>query len=594
MTAALDSATAASDPVPDALGGLVRCQLRPGVGVTPLRDGLHLRGWRSSVTLEGSRALPALWQLLEEALRTGDHTALTVRAPAGSPLRTALNALIGHLHAHDLLVDRAEPASRWLHALSRHPAAAAAAIAAAHPQVLCADPTSPFAQAAARALHRAGATPSVAAPLATSGPAGLLVLLGPTGGPGRSVAVAARMSGDGGFVTAPGTPEQVTADATALAARLGRAAGDGSSAPAALTALVAGAAAQRLVCAVGGLPDPASEGDDRLGLPGRPSVLVADADPLRAEYHAWLGPRLPGSEQNQDHPAPLAPPDTLAQALRRVAALGDERLGVLPPPLPGVLPQLPVALVGCPIPGGTLLAAGARTDLARLDAVCRAAELRLSEEEFDVAVGATPEHARGRALRRAASRAGGERLPARSWADHPQARHWWRTLTERLHRPAELSVERLGSGAHCATVHVAGHRLSRPLSRAVEATPGDAAAFAALGAVARTVSADMTFRQLSVPSGASAALAVAGLVLTGWEDEGWTTGWLAGIATREPALLAALRRETGMHREAGLHLEADLRATPLREAADPENRALAAALLACGFTVLSTPGGAAR
>ncbi|CAM5296001.1 Putative thiopeptide-lantipeptide biosynthesis related protein OS=Streptomyces glaucescens OX=1907 GN=SGLAU_00745 PE=4 SV=1 [Streptomyces glaucescens] len=60
-------------PVPEAptasmAGPPPRPRLRPGVAVTPLVAGLHLRGRGAGVTLEGSRALPLLWKLLSARL----------------------------------------------------------------------------------------------------------------------------------------------------------------------------------------------------------------------------------------------------------------------------------------------------------------------------------------------------------------------------------------------------------------------------------------------------------------------------------------------------------------------------------------------
>ncbi|MGF1430289.1 hypothetical protein [Kitasatospora sp. LaBMicrA B282] len=559
--------------VADAVAALEGWRLRPGVAVTPLREGLHLRGRRSAVTLEGSRALPALWQLLAEALQSGDHTALIDHAPAGSPLRAALNTLIGHLRTHDLLVDAAAtPAAPWLRATAPQPAAAAAALAGARIRVQAADPASPLARAALRALHRAGSSPCQV----TESGAGVLLLA--LGASGRLQAVAVRATREGGFVTAPGSPEQATADASALAARLGWGT-DEARVPPALTALLAGAATQRLLCAVAGLPDPATEGEDHRVLPGRPAVLLAQAGPLRAEYRSWFG----SLALDPDRAAPLPPPVTLAQALHRAGALGDDRLGVLAAAEPGELPQLPVALVSCPAPAGVppegvLLAAGARTDLARLDALCAAAELRLGGGAADrpprVAVGATPEHAWGRALR-AAVRSGtgaANRRPASPWSEHPQARHWWRTLGELHLAKPWVAVSCLAPGVHRAVVRVAG----QPVGRAVEATAGDAVALAALGAVARAVAGRPA--AWSFPSGALAPLAAAGVEPASWEDEGSTTGWLAGLATREPALHLALRRLTGLH------------AVPLAPDVT-DTSPLAAALHACGFTVLAPAGG---
>ncbi|MEU3727291.1 hypothetical protein AB0E73_31965, partial [Streptomyces sp. NPDC031705] len=85
-------------------------RLRPGVAVTPLRGGLHLRGRAGSVTLEGSAALPALWQWLERPLREGRLEDLLDTAEAGPALRAAVETLLGQLDAHGLLV--AEPAGQ--------------------------------------------------------------------------------------------------------------------------------------------------------------------------------------------------------------------------------------------------------------------------------------------------------------------------------------------------------------------------------------------------------------------------------------------------------------------------------------------------
>ncbi len=65
----------------------------------------------------------------------------------------------------------------------------------------------------------------------------------------------------------------------------------------------------------------------------------------------------------------------------------------------------------------------------------------------------------------------------------------------------------------------------------------------------------------------------------GWEDDGWTRRWLAGVAAREPAFQTALRRLTG------------LRAQPW-EPVGTDARAVAAGLHGCGFTLLSTEGSA--
>ncbi|MFJ4691783.1 hypothetical protein [Streptomyces sp. NPDC088766] len=562
------NARAAGDTADDAAEPALP-RLRPDVAVTPLRAGLHLRGRRGSVTLEGSTALPALWRLLEEPLRTGDVTELDRRAAPGTRVREALDTLVERLRAHDLVVSApAGHAPDWIAATAGRPADTATALEAARVEVASGVPGDPLAKAVSRALSDAGVawTHAVEPALPED-----VVLLRETGGGRRAVAVGAR--GGRGYVTAPGSPEQVSSDAAALAAlRPSEPAGAG---PAAFVALLGGSAAQRLLCAAGGLPDPASEGDDPRLVPGLPAILVADARPLQADYRSWLGPGL----IDADRRARLEPARTLAEALGRVTALTDERVGVLPGPAPGALRQSPVPLASCELPDNTVLAGAARLDLARLEAFCRAAELRLAGPGAVRAwVGADRAHALGRALRETAAKtfpAPSTALPEAHWREHPQAGHWWTALTGRLGTPARLEVRRLADEeAYLAVVHggtdPAAH--GPVLGDAVEATPGDAAAFAALSAAAAAHSASPKLApgHLCRANGAVAALATANTRPAPWEDRGWTNGWLADLALRETALQAVLRRLTGLR---------------VRESADTAP-ALAARLRAFGFSVL--------
>ncbi|MEV7545519.1 hypothetical protein [Streptomyces sp. NPDC089915] len=566
-------------------------RLRPGVAVTPLRAGLHLRGRGGSVTLEGSAALPALWKLLEEPLREGGLEALLDGMEPGSPLRGAVEVLLGRLEAHGLLTTGEaeppgeDPVGRWLAESAERPADAAAALAAARAEVLAGDPGGPLARAAVRALERGGLAVTLTA--GPDLPEGRILLRLHGGRPGP--AVAAGGAGAGGYATAPGSPAQAAADAGALEARLGPA---GEAGPGAFPELLAGTAAHRLLCAAAGQPDPAAEGGDERLLPGLPAVLLAEAGPPRADYRTWLGPE----RIDADRRTGLAPARTLGEALRRLDALGDARCGVLPGPEPGGLAQLPVPLAACALPGGRLTGGAPRLDLARLELFCRAAEVLLGHGEFTV--GANPGHARGRALRAAAAaarRGAGAAVPEGEWSGHPQARHWWTTLTARLGVPARLEVRRTAPGeeAYHAVVLRTGTATPGPLGEAVEATPGDAAAFAALAAVSAVtatvgsqatgvgrgavpaappattaserphavpagpegvppapaepdaVSAGPGAPQVPPSGGAVAPLAVAGARIAAWEDLGWTNGWMADVARREAGLQAALARITG-------------------------------------------------
>ncbi|TDU73968.1 hypothetical protein [Streptomyces sp. KS 21] len=591
-----------------------RLRLRPGVAVTPLRNGLHLRGRDGSVTLEGSKALPALWKLLSEQFGRGPEDLLGEEEyvdpesgglrldPADPRVVAALAALTAQLQAHDLLAEyppgAAEPAA-WLGACAPRPARAAAALAATRPVVAAADPDGPLATALISALHRAGSPPQVYRD--TGLPADRVVAVAGT----PAVAVAVTRTSDGGFVTAPAEPERVRTDAESIAVRLGA---DTGSAPAdaaaatpaaltALTALLAGAAAQRLLCAAASLPDPAAREKDLQLLPDRPAVLVAVARPPHASYRPWVsGPADPASLS----PAPVG---SLAEALRRVGALGDPYLGVLDAPRPGGLPQLPAALAACTSVAGPLVAGAPRTDLARLSAACRAAELHLDEVmPGPVTVGAGPGHALGRALRRAALAAAGPpdlALGEEEWREQPQARHWWTVLTRHLGLAMQMTVHQFSvGGAYLAVVRNLAARggTAGVAARAVEATPADAAALAALGAVTRAMAAEHgpAGAVHTAFTGAEAPLAVAGVEPAAWTDDGWTDRWLAGIAHREPELCAALARLTGLRPEPWQPGEADLADLAGPAAGGPAGSAgpVLAALRACGFTVLAEWGGA--
>ncbi|UCM87493.1 hypothetical protein [Streptomyces marincola] len=607
-------ASAAAAP-PDALDELPRWRLRPGVAVTALASGVHLRGWITSVTLEGSPALAALWRHVDHALATDGGTALARDTPRGSPLRAAFVTLIEQLRAHDLLTARshagAGPAAPWLDTVAGRPGRAAAHLARTHTEVRAAERAGALARAAERALGGADRAPAPAQEVGPDLPAGQVLLTATTGRQVRAVAAGVR--GGTGFVTPVGSPAQVRADARALAARLAErdiqdVQDTGVPPGTALTALVAAGAAQRLLCAAAGLRDPSAEAGDTRLLPWLPAVLIAEEEPLRGEYRTWPRPAPPAGERAPSGPAPR----TLAEALARVPVLGDPLVGVLDEPSPGALPQLPVALAACAVPHGRLLAGAARPDLARLEALCRAAESRLGGERAGIVVGLNPGHARGRALRRAAGHedAVGREDAARhapaegegggapvDWrpcvAEDPQAGHWWSVLVRRLGARAELGLWRVGStGAFRAVVRATSVTSAtpvtrapapppgsgRPLGTAVEATAADAVAFAALSAAvrvqARDRAADAT--HLALPSGALAPLAATG-DRAPWEDRGWTSGWLAEVADREAALQAALAASAAPR----------LAPWAPRHPADGPEHELWTALHASGLTVLA-------
>ncbi|MFI9007963.1 hypothetical protein ACIGNX_12100 [Actinosynnema sp. NPDC053489] len=431
----------------------VLLRLRPIVHATPTATGLHVRGWRSSFSLDGGKGLWTIWERLAGPLADGvPPERLAVPENASPAVARALELLIGQLHEHDMLVE--VPASwggdgppgdiaSWLESVAARPVEAWRRLRSA---VVVVTGEGALAGHARRALAASGLDAVV-----RPGP-GLLVEAG-------GHAVAAGCAADVGFVVAPGGVAEVSADAVAVAARLAGAPGEP---PEVLAALVASAAAHRLVCAVGGMPDPSTEvvdmwSDVPAAGPPHQAVLVARVDPLRAEYHPWLSAVRPRE-----------PNGTL------VEVLGDRELGPVPTPLPGELPQLPVKLAA----SGDVVGCGTTEHAARLDALLRAAR---SLAPGGAVLGADRVHALGLALRTAVRHLPGTPVAEESWAGDPTARRWWKAVVLRFALPAEVEVTRLGPRVVRAVVRVAGEELSW----AVEAEPADAVAFAALAAAGR-------------------------------------------------------------------------------------------------------------
>lgn len=426
-------------------------RLRPGVRATAVPDGVHVRGWSGSFTVAGAVAVPLLWQRLEDALRLGvDPDTLLAQAAPGA--RRVLTTLLDTLADHDMLVSE-EDTDDWFGAIAPRPAVAGR-LARGLTVSVRAPEGDLLAAAVCRSLSRFGTT-AVRVP----GPRGPVILST------SDHAVAVGEGGGTAFVTEPGSPGRVRLDARALVARLGLKRAEPASDP--LISLVAGSAVQRLLAAATGLPDPATYGDDPRLLPGCAAVLIATTD--GAEYHPWR---------------PRIQPGNLTEALRLMEALGDKRIGYLPESIPEALPQLPVALARC----GDVLASAVRTDLARLEAACGAAEILLGVET----VGVTREHAEGRALRKAAAR-----LPK---------------LAEGVHR-AEIPG----------------------VAVAIEATPEDASKFVSIAATGRAQARLSGFEpsHLAMTSGAMSTLA------------GVDVPWLTEIADRESLLRQQLKRLVG-------------------------------------------------
>lgn len=478
-------------------GRLIR--LRPVVHASPAPSGLHVRGWASSFTLKGGAGIWKLWEQLAPALADGVPD-LTVPPGAPEAAKAALELLFAQLREHDMLVEvpaewpdaPPDDIARWLESVAPDPQWTWQRLCAARFVVAG---SGPLAAAAVRAITATGLT-------AVLEPGhGLVVTAG-------ELAVAAGCSADTGFVVHPGPRPGVLLDAVAVPARLGLRTDDP---PEVLAALVGSAAAHRLLCAVGGLPDPAGEfithtADAPADAPQN-AVFVARLDPLHASYHPWIPAARPS--------APVADP------MRALAALTDPELGPVPAPSPGDLPQLPANIVRA----GEVLGVGTTLDGARLDATVRALA------KPGVCAGLDRTQAVGNALRVAAhARLTGPQLSEVDWSGDATARRWWKALTLRFGVPATIRVTRLGESVVHAEIRDGG----RVLAWAVEAEPADAVAFAALAAVGACQAGEPGEFWLSgaapIPAGPDVS----------WVTRDWH--WPADVRDRESALQTGLCR----------------------------------------------------
>ena len=530
-------------------------RLRPVVQVTPIPGGLHARGWSSSFTIRGGQGLHRVWEVLERRLADGLPEGAWYPASAPADVRSAVDRIQEALSAHDMLVRvplawdepaRSRPSAPtrgWLESVADDPARAWAALQsvtfAVHGQ-------GPVAWAAVRALTEIG------------------LEVDPQPSP-RALGRLTEMNGDPvaitcgdllGWVAADdtvGVVLPVARDLTAAGAfeqlrdRVGM--GRRVQPPSALHSLVGAAAAHRMICAVAGLPDPGQTRGARRGageqLRWTPAtVLVARMDPLRAAYHPWLG--VPA--------ASAAPARSLEEAAARLAALTDVELGLAEDHDRDDAVQIPAAVLA--LRAGTVVspAVGPTAEWARVVAgTGLVAQLAGSRLGRPVIAGANIADARGRALRQVwAQLPPGQPANPQVWADHAAARRWWKALTLHFAADAALAVDRLADGVCRAVASVPGE----PPSVAVEATPGDAAAMAALGLVGRLQWADRNPARGGdhVAAGGTEQGQITQEVLCGcgstppgvdpqaprpgWDDDAWS--WPSGVGAREADLQDAL------------------------------------------------------
>ncbi len=565
----------------------IQLRLRPHVHASPTSNGIHVRGWADAFTVDGAAGLWPLWQRLAPMLIAGvsAEDLDTLRQHAG--VGDAVALLTEQLREYDMLIAvpavwrtgaGAPPAAvaDWLESAASDPVLAWQRMRGASVTVTGA---SPLAAAVERALAAAGLSAQLRKEPSSASNA-VLVSAGGT-------AVAAACDGSVGFVTAPTSPGEVVRDAVRIGDRIGLAAARGRvedrrtaersegglGGDRSVAALVGGAAAHRLVCRVAGLPDPAIEA---AGLAEHtsgkrpadwPAVLVARAEPLNASYRPWLLGGAPGVPRRYA---------TLDEALDALDALCDNELGVLSLPELGDLPQLPAALAACSTADDTAIGTGATTSAARLDAALRSAARRLAPgDPARIAVGIHREHADGVLLRRSvallAVRRAGPVPDDATWMREPVARRWWKALTLRFGVEAAATVEELADGVFLARL-----RTAERLSWAVEATPGDAVAFAALSA---TAAVQARLAGLPKDDGSPTMCGAAPPAAVPYEAPWLTDRWIWPQAHRDEARLQeALRRivPSSQHPEA-------------LPSAEVESRDLADALATVGFVAARTP-----
>lgn len=504
--------------------------------------------------MNGSAGLWPLWQAVSAALADGrsyERLPDIARGPAG---RAAVTMLAEQLRAHDMLVevprgwgesdDPADPPPRiadWLAAVAADPALAWERIGSAAAGV---GGRGPVAAAAARALVAAGVRilpqdgddhePGMSGP-----PAGAAVPAPPVLLRAGDASVAAAAGGETGFVTPVGTPGSARRDAELIGDRIGLP--PGTPPAAVLAALVGGAAAHRLVCAVAGLSDP---GEDALAASpaapsalGRPTALIARLDPLSASYHPWWDTAEAGPETGR-----AADPDAVPA---RLEALTDPETGVLPVLALDDLPQLPAGLARCRVGDTDVCGIGVDTAMARLSCATAAAERLIAlDAGVPVAVGADLRHAEGVRLRRllhaTAPRTDAATVP--QWALSPAARRWFKAVTLRFGARADLRVRRLAPGVFHAELRD-GTELS---GWAVESTEADAAAVCALAAAGalqwRTAGGDPG-ATVGAPCGAVPLPRADGPGAAPGQADAWIRS--AGATDREDTLQRELRRLLG-------------------------------------------------
>lgn len=527
-------------------------RLRPVVHASRTATGLALRGWTGIVTIDGPPALWRLWQTLQPRLRDGIDTT-DLEGPG------AVRSIVEQLRNNDLLVDlpsdwdaRIEhnegpppDIARWLESHAADPLDAWRRLTATPIHV---QGRGEVAASAVRALRRAGASIVAESVVDAGGPSWAIISSPDLYG------VRAEADSIVGLVTPVLRTHDLPFVTEELRARL---AGSPDAPAPVVAALVGGVAAHRMVSARAGLADPAVQaplidGSERSNLP---QVFVARPDPWSAGFHSWAA--------GASAPPDSAPSKSVRHLLDRSAALWDAELGVLPGPEPGALPQVPLGMATC----GDVSGVGLTTDVARLDALLRAADVRLDTSDAVARSGGSRLHANGRALRellrRHSDRLAGPELaqPSQFLAGSAAGRRWWKTLTLRLGIAADLRVRRIGPQLTLAQVYDG----QSELGWAIESDPPTAALVATIAGVGHVQAGHRV----------EMTTAVNHLQPRATDDPGWFTGddTLPESATSEDVIQRRILRRL------------ELIGTPMNPTGAVSRQGFARALEAVGLSV---------
>jgi hypothetical protein len=366
-------------------------RLRPSVHVAPVDSGVAFLGLDDSFVLSGNtEGIWTLWRAVAPMLERGVDTGELLDAARTPSVRQLLQTLIEQFDAHNMLVsgaagpeDQNHPDREkfaevfgFLEAVAPDPARSFSALRAASVAV---EGPADLVFAATRTLARS-AIGRIAANVTNGEPLDVSRLARYVGLDGIDLAVGASPAPDV-LITTPGPPGSasdsgprrfevhVLPDFAAIAAvaapehpsgleptwpaRLGwpapaRSGEPGPASPVLIT-LAASTAAHQAVLWIAGLPTQA-EGRQVIGIDAADLATTthlvplppADRDLGAGESRYVLGWQTPPSDHEDDRD-PATPTELLASA----SALTDERFGLLTPPHPQSLIQVPLALAVC-------------------------------------------------------------------------------------------------------------------------------------------------------------------------------------------------------------------------------------------------------